>query len=133
MKQRLCNFESACLLKEIGYNEGGSFYVYTNSGELFIADYLTHKNEECDESDTYKCVAPTQQDATDFILDRFGVHIQPEPYCCEDGRLWLAKILELRDGYSFLMKTILVCNDIEEVINKSLVWFLSSELRKRNQ
>ena len=70
MKQRLCNFESACLLKEIGYNEGGSFHVYTNGGELFIADYFTHNNEECDESDTYKCVAPTQQDATDFILDR---------------------------------------------------------------
>lgn len=132
MKQRICNFEVACLLREIGYNEP-CFDLYKRNGE-FQHDYeIAHDNKECDESDTYKCVAPTQQDATDFILDRFGVHIQPEPYCCEDGRLWLAKILELRDGYSFLMKTILVCNDIEESINKSLVWFLSSELRKRNQ
>ena len=131
MKQRFCNFEVSCLLKEIGYNEGGSFHVYTNGGELFLADYFTHKNEECDESDTYKCVAPTQQDATDFVLERFGVHIQPEPYCCEDGRLWLAKILELRDGYSFLMKTVLVCKDIEEVTNKALHWFLSSVIKKR--
>ena len=77
----------------------------------------------------------TQEDVQERLLSSFGIHIQPEPYWCEDGMKWLVKIFKIvkKDGRLALLRTFLPYENRGDAIEAALEFVLSFVIMTREE
>lgn len=63
---------------------------------------------------------PTQSVVLAWLRDWHKIHIQTEPYWSEDGMQWLAKIFKIEDGYTTLLKTVMVNDTYGDAVSKAI-------------
>lgn len=93
IKDDYCNFETAKLLKEKGFD--GECKKYYNlkmlTNPYYGCEYVRNRNLK-DEND---CIAPTLQMAMKWLRDVHKIHIIVVPISFEDGIFWGYKIVQL--------------------------------------
>ena len=91
--------------------------------------YVSNENEKLlrEVAGFDELVWPTIQEAMDFLLDEYKLHLQPEPYFCEDGLVWLCKIIRIEEQNTNLIKTITGCDSKELAVDKAIDYIINND------
>lgn len=112
------SYEVAEHLHKCGYDwSGDMFYVIGNKQPYHFSHY-----HDFDRKNTIP--APSLAHVCDWLLTKHNIHLQPEPYWCEDGMEWLCKIFKIHQYNTHLLKTVLPNGTKDNALENGILWFL---------
>lgn len=125
IKERYVSYEVAKLLKDKGFSQKCRVY-YING----VRHIHTHGEVIPDDAGIVEC--PTQQMACDWVLEKYGVSIEPMWFCFSEIKIWDCVIVS-----SFICQKWVGrikkedYKTKEEAINDAILYVLKNDLKRQ--